>query len=100
VRIEMMKLSKIFLRAYQQGRGMRYIIGTDDRDQLGKHWIIFKKNYSAWKLYRYAAILFHTYKLICSFTLSKKQHRTLNIVKAMRNLGFRVEALRLLREKN
>lgn len=88
VQPEMIRLSTLFRRAYRAGRGMVHIYGLPRLPLL-------KKSPAAWRLHRAGSIIFYTFKVFVSLVFSPTEHRPRNVVDNMRNLGYRIEAMRL-----
>lgn len=88
VRLEMLKLSAIFRRAYQSGQGETHIYGLPGMALL-------RQNPAAWYLYRAGSIILYALKVLKPLIFSSKEQRPCNTAKMMRSLGYRVEAMRL-----
>jgi len=88
VQPDMIRLSTLFRRAYREGRGTAHINGLPRLSLL-------KKSPAAWHLHRTGSIIFYTFKLFVSLVFSSTEQRPRNVVKNMRDLGYRIEAMRL-----
>ena len=99
VKPEMLNLSTIYKRAYQCGRGQAHIYYPPAQTKLTRIWPKLNENFLAWRFYRTASIILHAFMLLASFILSSKTKRPPNVAKKVENLGYRVEAIRLLRER-
>lgn len=98
VRPELLKLSKIYQRAYRHGRGMTHIYGLPVQSLLTRFWPGLSGNSGAWRLYRNGSIALYAFKVLTSFIFSSNDQRPGNVVRKMRELGYRVEALRLAKQ--
>jgi glycosyltransferase involved in cell wall biosynthesis len=90
---------KIYIRAYQSGRGITHNFGPPKRATVSKRWPVIYKNDAAWELYHYGAVILCAYKVVWALIFSKNEQRILNVEKEIRDLGSRVEALRFYSEK-
>jgi len=88
VRPEMLNLHKIYRRAYQAGRG-------DTRVTSLPHLTLLGQSPTLWRLHRAGSIMLHTVRVLQSLFFSDKDQRPRNVVKNMRDIGFRVESFRL-----
>jgi glycosyltransferase involved in cell wall biosynthesis len=88
VQPDMIRLSTLFRRAYREGRGQAHIFGLPRLPLL-------RKNPAAWRIHRTGSIVFYTFKVFVALILSSTEKRPRNVVDSMRDLGYRIEAMRL-----
>jgi glycosyltransferase involved in cell wall biosynthesis len=96
VRPSVLKISAIYRRAYRLGRGEAHYYSLPTQRRLTWLWPNLKQNETAWWVYRSAAVMLYALQVIWAFIFSRKEERLVNVVKRLRGLGYRVEAVRLL----
>ncbi|MDD1778953.1 MAG: glycosyltransferase [Candidatus Helarchaeota archaeon] len=85
-----LKISAIWRRAYQAGRGVAHIYGLPQVRLLNRY-------PSIWRLYRYGAIMWNTYKALFSLMFYLNERRAVKWVWRITDIGYHIEAIRLSR---
>lgn len=86
-----LKISAIWRRAYQAGRGVAHIYGLPQMRLL-------KRYPSMWRLYRCGAIAWNTYRVLFSIIFSANESRLVNCVWRITDLGYQIQAMRLAKQ--